>query len=741
MVAELQPDRDLSHSPLFRVMFVLQNNSELNLHLSGLSISPLEVDSGTAKFDLFFFVMERSNGLSCVLEYNTDLFNKATIKRMLEQFKSLINGIVTNPDTPISQLPLLTDAEQHMVLVKWNNTDKDYPRQACLHKLFEEQIEMSPEAVALLFEGQQLTYRELNRQANQMAHHLRSLGVEPEVLVGVCMEPSIGMIVGLLGILKAGGAYVPLDPRYPKERLAFMLQDSGVSVLLTQRRLLTALPKHEAKVICPDSDWKFIVGGSDENLDSGATAGNLAYVIYTSGSSGKPKGVLGIHRGAVNRLNWMWAAYPFKTGEICCHKTSISFVDSVWEIFGPMLQGIPIVIISESVLKDPHEFLIRLAENKVSRIVLVPSLLRILLDLPGDLKQRLPCLRHWTSSGEILPVELVRRFREKLPDCTLLNLYGSSEVSADVTFCEVSRLNSFEIGVPIGRPINNTQVYVLNSSHQPAPIGVPGELFIGGDALARGYLNQPDLTAECFIANPINEMPGSRLYKTGDLAKYLSDGDIEVLGRLDFQVKVRGFRIELGDIEATLEQHPSVRHAVVTCREDIPGDKRLVACLVCNDSRKISVNVLHIFLTKKLPAYMVPSRFVFLETLPLTPTGKVDRQALPTPDQSRPEVKTSFLSPRTIFEKKVAGIWSELFGIDKIGIYDNFFKLGGHSLLATRLVNRILNIFQVQLPLKTLWEAPTIAEMAAAILQAKADRLDEQELNEILEKIEAIYEK
>jgi acyl-coenzyme A synthetase/AMP-(fatty) acid ligase/acyl carrier protein len=416
-------------------------------------------------------------------------------------------------------------------------------------------------------------------------------------------------------------------------------------------------------------------------------------------------------------------------------------VDSVWEIFGPLLQGIPNVIIPDSVLKDSQHFLDSLAENDVSRIVLVPSLLRALLDIPGDLKQRLPRLRHWTSSGEALPVDLARRFIEKMPDCTLLNLYGSSEVSADVTFCEVSRLNSFEMGIPIGRPISNIQAYVLNPSLQPQPIGVAGELFIGGVALARGYLNRPELTAERFITNPFNDMPESRLYKTGDLAKYLPDGSIEVLGRLDFQVKVRGFRIELGDIEATLEQHPAVRQAVVTAREDIHGDKQLVAYIVAHDQETIPVNTLHNFLKKKLPAYMMPPKIVFLEALPLTPTGKVDRRTLPAPDQSRPESETTFVSPKTPFEKKIAGIWSELLGLEKIGIYDIFFELGGHSLLATRLINRVFDVFQVQLPLKTLWEAPTIADMAVAILQAKADRLDHQEVNQILDKIEASSEK
>jgi amino acid adenylation domain-containing protein len=722
-------------------MLVLQNDLELDLQLSGLNISPFDVDSGTAKFDLFFFVVEKADGLSCVLEYNTDLFNEATIKRMLEHFKILVHGIAKRPDTSVSRLPLLTDAEQQMVLIKWNDTEIDYPKQACLHKLFEEQVKRKPEAVAFVFEDQQMTYGELNRRANQVAHHLRSLRVEPGVLIGVCMEPSLEMIVALLGILKAGGAYVPLDPTYPKERLAFMLQDSGVPALLTQKRLLSGLPEHEARVICLDSDWKLIANESDENPDSEAADGELAYVMYTSGSTGKAKGVLGLHRGAVNRFNWMWEAYPFEADEICCQKTSISFVDSVWEIFGPLLQGIPNVIIPDSVLKDPQHFLNSLTENDVSRIVMVPSLLRILLDIPGGLKQRLPHLRHWTLSGEALSVDLARRFMEKMPDCTLLNLYGSSEVSADVTFCEVSRLNDFEKGVPIGRPISNIQAYVLNPSLQPQPIGVAGELFIGGDGLARGYLNRIELTAERFITHPFDVRPGSRLYKTGDLAKYLPDGSIEVLGRLDFQVKVRGFRIELGDIEATLEQHPAVRQAVVTAREDIPGDKQLVAYLVANDHQTIPVNVLHSFLKKKLPAYMIPQTIVFLEALPLTPTGKVDRRTLPRPDHSRPELHTKFVSPKTTFEKSVAEMWSELLGLEKIGIYDNFFEIGGHSLLATRLINRIVDVFQVRLPLKALWEAPTIADLAAAILKAKAEQLDEQELNQILEKIEASSEK
>ena len=507
LVEALQPERDLSRSPLFQVMFALQNAPMMPLKLAGLGVSPLAIGYDTAKFDLTLYLWEVEDGIQGSIEYATDLFDSDRIAYMIGHYQTLLESITANPDQSISKLPLLTPREQHQLLTDWINTKADYPEDRCIHELFEEQVGRTPKAIAVIFGKQTIPYQELNRRANKLAHHLRSLGVDPEVLVGICTERSIEMVVGLLGIIKAGGAYVPLDPTHPKDRLSFLLQDSGISVLLTQKRLLDALPEHGAKVICLDSDWKRIAKESDKNFNSGASAGNLAYVIYTSGSTGEPKGVLGLHRGAINRFHWMWQRYPFEDDEVCCQKTALSFVDSVWEIFGPLLQGKPMVIIPDEVLKDTKRFIQTLATYQVSRIVLVPSLLRVMLNLIPDLQQQLPSLKLWVASGETLPVELAHQFAEAMPDSTLVNLYGSSEVSADSTWHQIRTGQSLN-SVPIGRPIANTQIYLLDKYLQPVPIGVPGELYISGDGLARGYLNRPELTEKAFISNPFSDQTG-----------------------------------------------------------------------------------------------------------------------------------------------------------------------------------------------------------------------------------------
>jgi amino acid adenylation domain-containing protein len=583
LVGELQPERSLSHAPLFQVMLVLLNNPREVLRLPGLTLEPLEVDTGTAKFDLALFIWEEEGGLKVQSEYNTDLFDAATITRMLTAFQNLLRGVVVDPDQPLSALPLLTNTERHQLLVEWNKSHADYPNR-CIHELFEAQAARTPDAVALVFEDKQLTYRELNRRANQLAHYLRKRGVGPESLVGVCLERSLELVVGLLGILKAGGAYVPLDPGYPPERLAFMLEDAQVPWLLTEQRLWDKMNVGQdailSHIVRLDADWEAIAEESEQNPASGVTADNLAYVIYTSGSTGRPKGVLGLHRGAVNRFAWMWDAYPFEAGEVCCQRTSLNFVDSVWEIWGPLLQGVRTVLVPDEALKDAEQLVQTLAAHHVTRIVLVPSLLRVILDTFADIRSRLPELKHWVTSGEAISLELAQRFFEALPRSILINLYGSSEVSADVTCYDTGRMSDQLSSVPIGRPLANTQIYLLDRYLNPSPIGVPGELHAGGAGLARGYLNRPELSAEKFIPSPFSEEPGARLYKTGDLARYLPDGNIEYLGRLDHQVKVRGYRIELGEIEAALRAHPAVQETVVMAREDEPGEARLVAYVV-----------------------------------------------------------------------------------------------------------------------------------------------------------------
>ena len=611
--------------------------------------------------------------------------------------------------------PPLTEAQRHQLLFAWNATQSAYPRDTCIHQLFEAQVRRTPDAVAVVFESERLTYRELNSKANQLAHYLQKLGVGPEVLVGVCLERSLEMMVGLLGILKAGGAYVPLDPAYPQERLAFMLQDARVTILLTQQQLLPRLPRQEARVVCLNTEWESIVQQSTENLADSATTGeSLAYVLYTSGSTGQPKGVLGTHRASINRFAWMWNTYPFGSGEVCCQKTTLNFVDSIWEIFGPLLQGVRTVIIPDQVVKDPQRLLHMLSSYSVTRVVLVPSLLRVLLDIGSDLQNQLPHLHYCVSSGEALPLELAVRFLERMPQSLLINLYGSSEVAADVTCYEVRDSTSLQ-SIPIGRPIANTQVYLLDQELQPVAVGAVGEVYIGGDGLARGYLNRPQLTAERFVPHPFCDEPGARLYRTGDLARYRPDGNIECLGRLDHQVKIRGFRVELGEIEVVLSRHPAVREVVVVAHEYEPGEKRLVAYVVLQRGGAAATGELREHVMNALPDYMVPSAFVELEALPLTPNGKVDRRGLPAPTSIARSAEEPYVAATLLEHSELILIWEELLDVRPIGIRDNFFYLGGNSLLAARLVERIEQAFGKELPLAVLFTAPTIEGLVQAL--------------------------
>jgi amino acid adenylation domain-containing protein len=737
IVEELQPGRNLSRNPIFEVMFEFRKARNQIAKSAGMRVEELEFDSGLAKFDLTLYMIDEGETLRGLLEYRTDLFDAATIERMLRHFERLLEGIVDNPKQRVAEFPLLTAAERHQHLVEWNDTDRDYPRDKCLHHLFEAQVKQTPEARALVYEDRQLTYSELNRRANRLANYLRKLGVGPEVLVALCVDRSLEMVVGLLGVLKAGGAYVPVDPTYPKERQSFMLRDADVRVVLTQKKFLTGI--NHPNVVPLDRDWQEIAQESDENPASGATPENLAYVIYTSGSTGTPKGVLGLHRGAVNRLNWMWNAYAFNAKEIACLKTSLSFVDSVWEIFGPLLKGIPSLVISDEVLMDPRRLIQILLDSHVARIVLVPALLRVLLDACRDFQRDLPELRIWVTSGEKLPADLVRAFQEIMPRRTLLNLYGATEVAADVTCYEVRNDGPLN-PVSIGRPIANTQFYVLDRHLNPVPIGIPGEIHVGGTSLARGYLNNVELTAEKFIPHPFDTEPGARLYKTGDFARRVADGNIEYLGRLDSQVKIRGFRVELGEIEATLGQHPAVWQNVVVLREyedPLPG-KSLVAYVVPRREQTADVAELRRFLKAKLPDYMVPSTFEFLGALPLTTNGKLDRKALPAPDQTRLESDRIFIAPRTANEEAVAEIWSSVLGVKKVGIQDNFFDLGGHSLLAIQIMLRLSDCFRTLLPLRVLFEKPNVEELALEITKTLVERAEQTNLRRILSDLESM---
>jgi amino acid adenylation domain-containing protein len=713
LVEELQPDRDLSRNPLYEVMFVLQNTPMPAQEISGLTLRTLELDSGTAQLDIFLSMSESQQGLTGFLEYNTDIFEEVTITRFISNFQALLENIVANQEQRISELSPLTAKEREQLLFEWNQTRADYPQDASLHKLFEQQVKHSPDVLALISQTEQLTYRQLNQRINQLAHYLQKQGVTKETLVAICLERSVEMVVGILAVLKAGGAYIPLDPSYPVDRLGFMLSDSQALVLITQQEILEKLPASKAKTICLDIHKDEIAQESQENPISLSKADNLAYVIYTSGSTGTPKGVLGTHQGTVNGLHWLWKTYPFTQGEVCCQKTAISFVDSVWEIFAPLLQGVPSVIISDAIVKDPQLFIETLAHHNVTRIVLVPSLLRLLLDTYSHLTRNLSHLKLWITSGEALSVSLAQTFRELMPSAKLINLYGSSEVSANVTYYDISLLPEQATSIPIGRPIDNTLVYVLNRHLQLTPVGVVGELYIGGDGLARGYLHRPELTQERFIDNPF--LPGTKLYKTGDLVRYLNDGNLEYLGRHDDQVKIRGFRVELEEIAATIAQHPDVQESVVIVRDDAQGDRRLIAYVV-TDKQDI-VPQLSADLQQKLPNYMLPSAFVVLDALPLTPNGKVDKRSLPTDDGIRPNTTKSFIAPRNFTELALAKTWENLLNTSPIGVTDNFFDLGGHSFLAVRLMAQIYDRFGHNLPLSTLFENPTIEKLAHLVSQ------------------------
>src|SRR3990172_13328998 len=680
LVEELHPKRDLSRNPLFQVMFTLQNAARQALELLGLTLSPLEVGSGAAKFDLTLSMEEGAEGLRGILEYNSDLFNTDTITRMLGHFQILLEGIVANPEERISDLPLLTEAERQQLLVEWNDTKADYPQDKCIHELFEAQVERTPEAIAVVFEDKQLTYSELNARANQLAHYLRKQGVGPEVLVGIYMERSLEMVVGILGILKAGGAYVPLDPTYPKERLAFMLEDTHVPVLLTQERLVSGLPQHGATVVCLDADWEVIAQESEASLVSRATAENLAYVIYTSGSTGRPKGVEIQHAGLVNLATWHQRLYSVRPADRATQVASPAFDASVWELWPYLAAGASIHIVDEETRISSSKLLQWLATEGISICFLPTPLVEVVLEeqWPSGL-----ALRALLTGGD----KLHRSPRKTLP-FRFVNKYGPTENSAVTTWAPVATGTGTDVSPPIGRPIANTQVYLLDRHLNPVPIGICGELFIGGDGLARGYRSRPEQTAERFIPTPFSDEPGTRLYKTGDLARYLADGNIEFLGRIDNQVKIRGFRIELGEIESTLQSVEGIKQCVVLAREDIKDQKKLVGYIVLNDGvqQKESeiISKCRQVCKTKLPDYMQPSQIVTLDAMPLTPNGKVDRKALPAPEGR--EGIDIYEEPKGLLEEQLAKIWEETLKIETIGRNDNFFNLGGHSLLATQLI-------------------------------------------------------
>lgn len=717
LVEALQPERNSSHSPLFQVLFILQNSPTDPANLPGLTLNPFQVESGTAKYDITLMMEETEAGIIAEFEYNQDLFDRATIRRMVGHFQTLLQGIVAEPSQPISALPLLTAAETQQVLVDWNQTALEYPPEACIHQLFESQVERTPDAIAMVFEQSHLTYRELNDRANQLAHYLQTFGVGPEVIVGICLERSLEMVVGLLGILKAGGSYVPLDPAYPHDRLSYMIEDSQLPVLLTQQALRDQFSAQPVQVVCIDTDWQAIAQRPTTNLDSGVVAENLAYTIYTSGSTGKPKGVQICHHTAVNFLNSMRLQPGLTEQDILLAVTTISFDIAVLELYLPLMVGARAILATRTVAADAKRLSDLLAQSGATMMQATPATWQMLLTggWQGDRRLKMLC------GGEAMSRNLADQLLER--GSSLWNMYGPTETTVWSAACAVKPGTG---SVPVAGPIANTQIYVLAESSyptagsvHPVPVGIPGEVHIGGDGLARGYLNRPELTNSRFIPDPFSDRPGSRLYKTGDLARFRPDGSLEFLGRIDHQVKLRGFRIELGEIEAVLSRYPLIKQGVVVVREDVPGDQRLVAYFTAKGDTVPTSQAMRQFLKEQLPDYMVPSTFVKLESLPLTPNGKVDRRALPIPTAAlTTDPGENFVAPRDEMERQLVEIWQEVLQVPSIGIHDNFFELGGHSLSAVRAWAKVEDVFGKNLPITTLLQAPTIAELSPLLQNA-----------------------
>ncbi|MDZ7358889.1 MAG: amino acid adenylation domain-containing protein, partial [candidate division KSB1 bacterium] len=720
LVELVQPERDMSHSPLFQVMFILQNNPmNGGVELPNVHLSTLDINAGTSTFDLTLMVTEQSYGANISIEYNTDLFDASTMRRLIDHYQQLLEGIVANPNEKISRLPLLTGSERQQVVVEWNKNEADYPRGLCIHQLFEAQAESTPDAIAVAFDGQYLTYRELDQRANQLAHYLRKHGVGPEKLVGICADKSLDLIVGVIGTIKAGGAYVPIDPTYPPDRIDHMLKDSNVTVLLTQHSLVPNLPDYDGEIICLDTDWVKIARQPIDKPMVHVTPENLVYVIYTSGSTGKSKGVMVMHKTLVNQYHAWEETFRLRT-DATSHLQMASFSFDVFsgDLVRALCSGGKLVLVPRDLLLEADKLYQLMLKEQVDIAEFVPAVLRNLVQYLDTTGQDLKFMKVLIAGSDVWYVGEYKKFLKYCsPSTRLLNTFGLTEATIDSSYFESKDLNlSLERLVPIGIPFNNTKIYIVDELIQPLPIGIPGELCVGGAGLARGYLNRPDLTAEKFIPNPFSQVPGDRLYRTGDRARFLADGNIEFLGRIDNQVKIRGYRIELGEIESALEKHPSVKDVVVSAREDAPGSKRLVAYIVTKNGVQPTVGEFHSFLKEQLPEYMVPSYFMFLEKMPLTPNGKIDRRALPAPDQQSAAVlATEYVAPRTPVEQKLAQIWTQLLGIEKIGVNDNFFELGGHSLLATQLVSRIRAEFHIELPLRTVFEVPFIAELAKKI--------------------------
>jgi amino acid adenylation domain-containing protein/thioester reductase-like protein len=733
VVEALNPQRNLSYNPVFQILFDLQHSLTDKLQLPGLTLQPFLGEHSTSKFDLSLIIEDRGTELIGAWEYSSDLFTQEAISRITENFQTLLNGIVNNPETPINQLPIISAFEQQQILEKWNNTQQDYPESFCIHELFTQQVIKTPDAIAVKFGNQQLTYTQLNQKANQLANYLQNCGVTSEVLVGLYLERSLDILIAILAILKAGGAYLPLDPKYPQTRLTDILNDSQVSIILTQEKLLTSLSSplprgetpltpYQGKIILLDTDLTIISQQNIETPISAIKPDNLAYVIYTSGSTGKPKGVMITHQNIVNHATSIIDKYQINSHDRILQFTTFIFDVAAEEIFPAWLSGATLIICPQEMVTNLIEFSQFLAQESLTVVNLpTPYWQEWVLEIDRKISQIPDSLRLViTGSDQVLPEKLAlwqKLVTEKRQNIQWINAYGLTETTITSTVYQLPvnyQLNTTH-SVPIGRPIANTEIYILDQNLQPVPIGIPGELHIGGAGLARGYLNRKQLTNEKFISNPISSSKSSRLYKTGDLARYLPDGNIEFLGRIDYQVKIRGFRIELGEIEAVLAQHPLVKSSAVIVREIQPGNKQLIAYVVTEDHSNIQQD-LRSFLKQNLPDYMLPAFFVRLAELPLTPTGKINRRAL-SALMLELNHEIDYILPRNPLEQKLAEIWCQVLGLEKVSVEENFFNLGGHSLATIQIISRIRETLEIDLPLQYLFTEPTIAGLTKIINQ------------------------
>jgi amino acid adenylation domain-containing protein len=720
LVKELHPDRSPGQNPFFQVMFSLE--SPTRLLPSQWVMTPLEIQTGATKFDMSLELEDRPEGILGYLEYNADLFEATTIERIVGHWQRLLENVVANPNQRIADLPLLTEPEWQQQVVTWNTTQAAYPHEQCFHDLFEAQVERTPQAVAVVCEQEQLSYQELNQRANHLARSLQALGVGPETIVPLLAERGIDFLIAILAVFKAGGAYLPLDPRHPPSRIRQILQHSGSRFVLAAKDfapLLSMQAETSPRVLYLE-DLQLQNGHAEGNLPVRVTPRNLAYVIYTSGSTGLPKGVMIEQRGMLNHLYAKISALQLTATDRVAQTASQCFDISVWQFLSALLVGGRVHIFPDRVAHDPMPLLTQVERYRISILETVPSLLRVMLESiesGSDDYPRLEKLRWLIPTGEALPPEFCRRWLSIYPRIPLLNAYGPTECSDDVTHFPICQpLADWQLHTPIGRPISNMRLYILDGKLRPLPIGVSGELYVGGIGVGRGYLNEPQRTAEAFLPDPFSTEAGARLYKTGDLARYLPDGNIEFLGRVDHQVKIRGYRIELGEIESLLRQHSTVQDVVVVVREEIPGDKSLVAYVVTSHGG--TETDLRNYLKERLPNYMVPTAFVLLESLPLTPNGKVDRRALPAPEHERLEQNEGFVAPTLPTHQQLIQIWEELLEVRPIGIRDNFFDLGGHSLLALRLISRIEQVFSKKISPNTLLADPTIEQLAHVLTQS-----------------------